>query len=471
MFVPTGHRTPSRAKDSDTRSAGRGIGRRQLLQRGAFLLAGTALGTVAVGGEAVLAQPVMSGRDVVRPRIMWCEDIGTDPDNWQGLVHMLVYADSIDLEGIVHTAPAIPGDSKQGFLDVIDLYEQDYPNLRTYSDRYPTPGALRAMTKEGAGGYGWQRPNGFGVPTEGSRWIVDRARRHDGRPLNVLVGGGIDDLAQALHDAPDIVPNIRVYFIGGPNKMWSVDAYDYIETHHPNLWMIESNATYRGWFTGGDQSGDWGNTAFVTKYVAGHGALGDFFAKQHGGELKSGDSPDLMWFLNGGQDPAQPSWGGQYVRVWDGRKKVFNRLTTSADTAEVYGVTEFTLPVPPGYSSSNTTRMLFDGRVPAPAANEGEVLRFRFAPKAPQVWRYVVQSDFPGLDGLSGEFTAVQPASDSAGAPSAVHPNWWIDSPDPTLAEGAWAGAKTINEWRVDYLRDFAGRMNRCKSPADRSRG
>ena len=70
---------------------------------------------------------------------------------------------------------------------------------------------------------------GVAPPTEGSRWIVERARAADPRPLYVLVWGGIEDLAQALHDAPDILPKLRVYFIGGPNKKWSPDAYHYIE--------------------------------------------------------------------------------------------------------------------------------------------------------------------------------------------------------------------------------------------------
>jgi hypothetical protein len=64
----------------------------------------------------------------------------------------------------------------------------------------------------------------------------------------VLVWGGIEDLAQALHDAPEIEKKIRVYWIGGSNKKWSINACSYIVEHHPNLWMIESNATYRGWF-------------------------------------------------------------------------------------------------------------------------------------------------------------------------------------------------------------------------------
>ena len=51
------------------------------------------------------------------------------------------------------------------------------------------------------------------------------------------------DLAQALFDAPDILPKLRVYWIGGPNKKWSVDAYNYIEQNHPQLWIIEANAS------------------------------------------------------------------------------------------------------------------------------------------------------------------------------------------------------------------------------------
>ena len=92
----------------------------------------------------------------------------------------------------------------------------------------------------------WRPYAGVRQPTEGSRWIIERARAADPRPLYVLVWGGIEDLAQALHDAPDILPKLRVHFIGGPNKKWSPDAYQYIVTHHPALWMIEANATYNG---------------------------------------------------------------------------------------------------------------------------------------------------------------------------------------------------------------------------------
>jgi hypothetical protein len=442
------------------------IERRDFLRYTA-LAAGTALGTAAMANSpaAALGSSGAGRSPHSRPRIIWNTDIGgSDPDDWQSLVHLLVYADRFDIEGLVHSPPGT--NSAQPILDVIDVYERDYPYLRTYSPHYPKPDRLRAITKQGADGYGWQRPAGFDRPTEGSKWIVECARRRDPRPLYLLMAGGIDDLAQALHDAPDILQKIRVYWIGGPNKMWSVEAYDYIETHHPKLWMIESNSTYRGWFTGGDQTGEWGNTAFVTTHVAGEGALGDFFAGERGGELKMGDSPAVGWFLHGAQNPAKPSWGGRYVRLWDGRKTVYDRITTAADTVEVYGVAEIALPVPDGFTSANTAQMLTDGRVPSLAVNDGEVLRFRFAPKAPQIWSYTIQSDFAGLDGLSGRFTAVPPPIERANRPSATHPNWWCDDQDPAAAEGIYPGAKSVNQWRVDYLRDFADRMLRCAAPA-----
>ena len=104
---------------------------------------------------------------------------------------------------------------------MIDRYARDYPNLRTHSGRLS--GSRCAARDLEARRDRWRGSAGFGAPTEGSDWIVRCARRADPRPLYVLVWGGIDDLAQALHDAPDILPKLRVYFIGGPNKMWSVE--------------------------------------------------------------------------------------------------------------------------------------------------------------------------------------------------------------------------------------------------------
>jgi len=400
----------------------------------------------------------------VRHRVIVSTDIGgTDPDDVQSMVHLLVYADIFDIEGLI-SSPYGPGHKKH-ILELIDAYQRDYSNLKTYSENYPTPEELRAITRRGA--LESPGPSGVGEPTEGSRWIVECARRKDQRPLHLLVWGGMEDLAQALHDAPDILPKLRVYFIGGPNKKWSVDAYNYVEQNHPKLWMIEANATYRGWFVGGNQKRDWDNKEFVTAHAAGHGTLGDCFVKAKA-DIKMGDTPSVARLLRGvSEDPTKPGWGGKYVPIWDGRTTTFDRLTTEADKAEVFGVTEFALPRPEGFTARNTATMIFEGgKPPAERVNEGKVLRFRFSPRDAKVWLYVIKSDFPGLDGKSGKVTAVPPPVERTSRRSTIHPNWWIDDPAPAEAEGVHPGAKSVSQWREEFLGDFAAQMKRCTNPA-----
>jgi hypothetical protein len=409
---------------------------------------------LALAGGALAAE---------RPRVLISSDIGgTDPDDQQSMAHLLLYADVLDVEGLV-SSPYGPG-RKKHILEVIDAYEKDFPRLVSYSPSYPTPDALRAITKQGAlDGAGLA---GFATSTEGSDWIIHCARRADPRPLYVLVWGGLDDLSQALHDAPDIGPKLRVYFIGGPNKMWSVNAYNYIEQSHPKLWMIEANSTYRGWFVGGNQAGEWGNAAFVAQHVAGHGALGDYFAALLKGVMKMGDTPSVGYLLRGTPaDPASGGWGGKFVRLWDGRKTVFTRLTTEADTVEAFGVVEFALPLPEGMTRNHTARVLADNRIHVETENDGRVLRFRFSPRDAKVWPYSITSDFEGLNGRTGKFTAVMPPAARSGQASTSHPNWWTDDPDPAAAEGVHAGARHVSRWREEFLRDFAARLMRCTAP------
>lgn len=398
-----------------------------------------------------------------RYRVVVSTDIGgTDPDDFQSMVHLLLYADVLDIEGLI-SSPYGPG-RKKHILEVIDHYEQDYRNLKSYSAKYPTPDALRAITKQGAAeraGY-----QGVGASTEGSEWIIERARTDNPRPLHVLVWGGIEDLAQALHDAPDILPKLRVYWIGGPNKKWSPDAYQYIVEHHPKLWIIEANATYRGWFVGGNQTGQWSNSGFVEQHVVGKGSLGAFFATQLGKEIKMGDTPSVGWLLKGTPgDPSQPSWGGRFVRAWNRPYYRFDRITTKSDRMQEFGILELILPL--GADSPEkpeawlkVTNQSLVGHLPG----DGTV-RFRFSPKAAGIYNFKIRSNVPSLDGKSGGITAFTPPPKVAQHPSAKHPNWWTDNPAQQFSENGHIGIKTVNRWREDFLNDFAKRMERCGTP------
>ncbi|MCA9127241.1 MAG: DUF1593 domain-containing protein [Planctomycetales bacterium] len=398
-----------------------------------------------------------------RDRVIVSTDIGgTDPDDFQSMVHLLVYADCFDIEGLI-SSPFGPG-RKQHILEVINCYEKDYENLRTYSDNYPTPDALRAITKQGeteTAPYA-----GFRGSTEGSQWIVDCARFDDPRPLHVLVWGGIEDLAQALHDAPDILPKLRVYYIGGPNKKWGPDAYQYIVDHHPELWMNEANSTYRGWFTGGNQSGQWGNKEFVSQHLAGRGALGDFFNSKMN-TIKMGDTPSVGWRLKGTpEDPTAPGWGGQFVRAWQRPYSRYDRITTANDQMEVFGVLELVLRLGDNAPATPAAQLMADDFPIAGYAPGDGTMRFRFCPKAVRTYQFAISSNVPALDGQTGGIKAVAPGPEIAYTPSPNLPHWWTDNPAPELAEREHHGAKTVNRWREEFLGDFAKRMLRCKSPS-----
>jgi len=267
---------------------------------------------IVVSGMAWVESCRAGAIDGNRYRVVVSTDIGGgDEDDIQSMVHYLVYSDLFDTEGLISSPP------KQGrardIFKTIDVYAKDYPRLKTYSTSYPTPEYLRTITKQGANDPAAEK--GYGKETEGSRWIINRARKNDKRPLYILVWGAITDVAQALHDNPSIKEKIRVHFIASWNKRQDENAFRYIDKHHRDLWLIYNDTTFRGWYMGGNNKGDLGNKSFVTTHIKGHGALGDYFAPLKGGSIKMGDTPTVAWLLKGTpEDPAKESWGGQFIK-------------------------------------------------------------------------------------------------------------------------------------------------------------
>ena len=299
----------------------------------------------AVGGGGLAGQ---------RPRLIVSTGIGgSDPDDFQSMVHLLFYADVLDIEGLVSSPPQ-QGRAKD-INEVIDAYECDYPRLRSRSVRFPRPASLRAIVKQGATDAAPQQ--GWDTATEGSRWIASRAKENDQRPLWLLVWGSLTDVAQAIHDNPTIKAKIRVYSIGSWNTSQDRAARDYLFNSHTDLWWIESDGTFRGMYVGGDQSDGLGNRSFVDRHVKGHGALGTLFIDKKR-DIKMGDTPSLLYLLRGDwDDPQSPHWGGAYVKNGHGA-------------------------------------------------------------------------------------------------------NYWTDHSDKQLAERRYSGAKTVNQWRRDFLKDWQSRLD-----------
>ena len=397
-----------------------------------------------------------------RYRVVVSTDIGgSDPDDFQSMVHYLLYSDMFDTEGLI-SSPWGEG-TVNDILTVIDRYVQDYPNLSLASAGYPDPEYLRSITKQGAVDIAPFK--GYRKATEGSEWIIQCAKKDDPRPLYVLVWGLLEDVAQALHDDPSIRDKLRVYYIAGPNKKWGLNAYEYIRENFPDLWMIENNSTYRGWFVGGDQSADLGNQSFVSMHARGHGALGDYFAEHLGGTIKMGDTPSVAYLLRGKPEcPEKPSWGGSFVKVNSRPKSIYCRNTNQNDTIEVFGVLELVFAGPDlGTASEESVfTLLVQGQEFEGFYCGNGQYKVRFMPKSTGLWSYTTKSQIAKLNGQTGQFTCTEETESGRAGDSGRYPNWWSDILDPACAEQEHKGARTVNKWREQFLRDFQNRFDRC---------
>lgn len=411
-----------------------------------------------------LHQCARNDQSEVLPRVIISTDIGgTDPDDFQSMIHLLMYADCFRIEGLI-SSPFGDG-RKQDLLDMIGLYEEDLEALKAHANGFPDPEFLRTICKQGA--VPAAPFKGYDTPTEGSEWIIKCANNRSDQPLYVLVWGGIEDLAQALHDDPGIEDHIRVYWIGGPNKKWSVNAYSYIAEHHPGLWMIEANATYRGWFLDDDSPENLTNETFFENHIRGSGAMGTAFENYYGGRIKMGDTPSLVYLMNGDQDdPRGESWGGSFARIGHSSRYLFDRNTTVADTVVAYGVVEWRFRGPdldiPADSACFTLEI--SNQVwPGYALGEG-LYGVRYSSKKPEICTYVTASDIPELDGHSGQFVSIAPWPGDPGPDDFLLGNdWYTDRPEPELFFGIQQGARTVSKHRVQFLTDWAKRWEWLK--------
>lgn len=289
------------------------------------------LALVAEGASEVRAQELTEDfRDVALPsgalngeryRVFITTDIGGgDDDDYQSLAHYFIYGDLFDTEGIISTPPQLG--TVKNILQVVDLYEADYPSLVRHSNRYPSPAYYRAISKQGSHAVPAEDiVHGINLRderlSEGARWLIECALREDpeNRPLYVLIWGTPTDLAFALSARPEIKENIRVIYLAGANELRDPKSIEYIETYHKDLWIVSMMYSYQGIRLGGKQEGDLGNLEFMQTHVRGHGAMGDWISLLKEGKVKMGDTPTVLYLLKGTpDDPTKPSWGGRFVK-------------------------------------------------------------------------------------------------------------------------------------------------------------
>jgi hypothetical protein len=246
-----------------------------------------------------------------KPQIIISTDIGgDDPDDYQSMVHLLVYADQFEILGLISSPP---GKGRLANIEeTIDAYEKDYPKLVNQYREFPSSKYLRSISKQGS--LNIQHDNEPDNPSEGAQWIIQKVKECE-RPVYVLVWGSMTDVAQAVHADPTIKPKLRIYSIGSWNTAQDPKSRDYLFENHLDLWWIENNTTFRGMYMGGEQNGKLGNLSFVETFVKDHGNLGRLFWEQKK-DIKMGDTPSVLYFLNGDiENPEGESWGGLFVKT------------------------------------------------------------------------------------------------------------------------------------------------------------
>ncbi len=394
-----------------------------------------------------------------KPRVLISTDIGgTDPDDFQSLIHLLMYADLFQLEGLV--ASPYGGGRKEDIKKIIDLYEKDLPKLKKHSSDFPDPQFLRSISKQG------EIPiapiKGYRTATEGSDWIIHCAKKSTDQPLWVLVWGGLEDVAQALHDAPEIKENIKVYWIGGPNKKWSVNAYNYIAADHPDLWMIEANATYRGWFLDEDSPEELKGEKYYDRFIKGQGVMGKDFKNYYEGNIKMGDTPSLVYLMNGNpDDPTSESWGGEFTTIGYSPKVIFEGNSTLSDTVAAYAVMEWKFKGPEleiPQDSICFTLEIWNQIWPGYYLGDGRY-GVRHAPKKPEIGKYITSSEIPELHGLTGQYVSVIPFPGKKNVDDfQFGSNWYTDKIEKDLFIGVQQGAKTVAKHRKAFMMDWGKR-------------
>ena len=413
-----------------------------------------------------------------RPRILITTDIGgTDPDDNQSMMHFLLYSNEFDCEGLI-SSPSYGDGNADEIIRMIGLYEQDLPTLKQHADGWPKPDYLRSITKQGR--HGAAPLCGYSTATEGSDWIIKCARKEDARPLYILVWGGLDDVAQALHDAPDIAMKIRVNWIGGPNKKWSLPSYCYIVENFPNLWFIEDNESYRGFIANRKDTGKY-HAGFYDSCVRGAGHLGDDFYNYKEGLPKLGDTPTLLYMMDG--DPANPekeSWGGSFAKVDHSPRAVFTRPTTAKDTIQRDGIIEWhfkgprlkkgecqTVKAQWASGANNEVGFLTVDKQKWPVYYLGRGRYMcRYATYKCGVISYSIDAEIEGFPSQKGEFYVenIFPGKQTS-TDYRVGATWWSDRPEPSLysEKDKCQGAATVSKWRDQVMEDWGQRCGWLK--------
>lgn len=316
---------------------------------------------------------------VEKTRLIILADMGNEPDEEQQMMHMLMYSNEFDLEGLIavtgkYLQPAANVPYKQKLhpellLGLIEGYSKVFSNLQKHAKGFPDPGYLKNIVASGQRGYGIES-TGTGFSSEGSELIIKTIEKADPRPVYVVINAGSNTLAQAIIDYREnhsqselehFISKLRVYENGAQDN-----AGAWLCANFPKIHWIRSN--YQTYCYGGpandgsaDNAGNrnnlgphtWqpyeynpiGQHQWALEHIIGnHGAFGRYFPLrqfENGGItfLEGGGAIPWLGLVNKGlYDIEHPNWGGWSGRFTTEKVKNFWSKHTSVNVDEkTYG--------------------------------------------------------------------------------------------------------------------------------------
>jgi hypothetical protein len=307
---------------------------------------------------AGLALKPLAGRaDPENHRMILLTDLEGEEDDSQMIVRLLMYANELDIEGLLAVSISDPGYPArdpsephrigvhpEDLVKAIRAYGVVRPNLLKNAPGWPTAAYL--LSKVGAGPYGYgMAAVGDGQGTPGTRLIIRAVEKADPRPVYICVTGGANALAQALWDyrrthttdqVRAFVAKLRVYDDFGQD-----DAGAWICHNFPEISWIRSLNQAFGLMGPGPPHmppgrppnlrepyvwqpyppTDEGEHLWMKEHVQhNHGPLGALYPDRlerngHFRYLEGGNTSTWIGLVNRGlYDPEHVNWGG-----WGGR--------------------------------------------------------------------------------------------------------------------------------------------------------
>ncbi|MEP7111342.1 MAG: nucleoside hydrolase-like domain-containing protein [Ferruginibacter sp.] len=264
-------------------------------------------------------------------------DIENEPDDTETLIRLLLYANQIDIKGLIATT-SVHLKTKvypQSINRILQVYGKVQANLNKNEAGYPTAENLLKLVKSGRPEYG-MKAVGDRQDSEGSAWIIKTLEENDDRPLWICAWGGPNTLAQALFKLKKTKPTaefsrllqkLRVYTISDQD-----DSGIWMRINFPELFYIVTpggygKATWTGIniFVPGINNETISNSWLANNIQQNHGPLGALYPDVSYG--MEGDTPSWLSLIpNGLSDPEHPEWGG-----WGGRYELYQPKLSDID--------------------------------------------------------------------------------------------------------------------------------------------